>query len=114
MKVLFYVIRYKLKLLEAYLILHLFRHNRKLTWLSMNVKFFWYSITLLIAGNKGWTTTHHIYLQRQRWTMELITAIGTKLYDFQSVYLAIRNLYSWRFDLTLNWSITNLKQIAIQ
>ena len=32
------------------------------------------------VGRRTFDSSHHFYLRRQRWAMELVTGVGTKLY----------------------------------
>ena len=79
---------YKLKLLEAHLNFTSFPTQKKAhvvgRWTrTMNTKTFWYSspysLPPMKVRRRTFDSFHHIYLRRQRWGMELIDAVGTKL-----------------------------------
>ena len=65
---LFHVIKMLTKLLEAYLIFTSFQPSSPP-----------YSSPVMKAGRRTFDSSHHIYLRRRRWAMELIAAVGTKL-----------------------------------
>ena len=80
--------RYKLKLLEVYLIFTSFPTKKKAHviegWtLAMNIKTFRYSSPYsslaMKVGRRTFDSSHHIHLRRRSWATKLITAVGTKL-----------------------------------